>query len=102
MGDQLRREQARTLQQQKQQEEEEQARAADRAAIKRKLEEIEQKRLTAAATLVQARFRGLKARVLKKEGLFAAVVELKMAKEKENELRKEQARVLDEQRKRDE
>merc|ERR1712232_40231 len=63
--------------------------------------EIEQKKKVAVVSRIQARFRGLKARSQNK-GLFAAVVELKIAREKENELRKEQERVLDVQRKREE
>jgi len=74
-----------------------QERIEEREDIERKLEAIEEEQQQAAAVRVQARFRGLKARALKK-GMLAAVVDLKLAQEKELELREEQARLLAHQR----
>merc|ERR1711920_801466 len=90
-----RREQERLRQQQKQQEEEDRkarARVEEKAAVKQRLEALEQKQLSAAAARIQARFRGLKDRTLNK-GRFASLVDLKVAREKEIEARREQERL---------
>jgi len=72
----------------------------EKAAINYKLEAFYQKRQRAAASHIQARFRGYKDRVLGK-GRLAALVDLKVAKEKEKELRKEQARMQKQQKQRE-
>lgn len=76
-------------------------RAKEKAFIKSKLEAIDQKQRTGAAARIQARFRGWKAGVSYKRRL-ATLVELKVTEEKENELRKEQARLLDQRRQQEE
>ena len=73
----------------REQQERMQAAAVEKAAIKQKLEALELKQQNAVALRIQAQFRGLKCRAFNK-GRFAAVVDLKAAKEKENMLRKEE------------
>merc|ERR1712072_1331024 len=73
----------------------------EKEAIKRRLEALEDKQQHAAVARIQARFRGLKDRALNK-GRFAAVVDVKVAREKENELRREQDRLLEQQKQQEE